>query len=105
MSTDASAEELARKKEEETEKAQQEMKELEESDELPSDLSGWPGGAAKYETYGSDDDAYGEGATAKLGPSDLKRHRDGSVEVDGQKVDNPDDYRGEPIKGGLPTDD
>ena len=76
MSTDASAEELAREKEEETEKAQQEMKELEEADELPSDLSEWPGGAAKYETYGSDDDAYGEGATAKLGPADLKRRKD-----------------------------
>jgi hypothetical protein len=105
MSTDASAEELARKKEEETEQAQAEMKELEEADELPSDLAEWPGGAAKYETYGADDDAYGDGATGKLGPPDLKRHKDGSVEVDGEKVDNPDDYKGEPIKGGLPTDD
>jgi hypothetical protein len=105
MSTDASAEELARKKEEETEQAQKEMKELEEADELPSDLSEWPSGPAKYETYGSDDDAYGEGATAKLGPANLTRHKDGSVEVDGKPVDNPDDYKGEPIKGGLPTDD
>lgn len=105
MSTDASAEELARKKEDESEKAQEEMKELEERDELPSDLSEWPGGAAKYETFGKDDDAYGKGATAKLGPPDLKRHPDGSVEVDGEIVDNPDDYKGEPIKGGLPTDD
>ena len=105
MSTDVSAEELARKKEEETEKAKEQMKELETGDGLPSDLSEWPGGAAKYETFGSDDDAYGEGATAKLGPPDLKRHKDGSVEVNGEKVDNPDDYKGEPIKGGLPTDD
>ena len=104
MSTDASAEELAREKEEETEKAQERMKELEEGD-LPSDLSEWPSDAAKYETFGSGDDAYGEGATAKLGPADLKRHKDGSVEIDGKKVDNPDDYKGEPIKGGLPTDD
>lgn len=105
MSTDASPEELARKKEEETEQAQAEMKKLEEADELPSDLSEWPDGAAMYETFGSGDAAYGEGATAKLGPADLKRHKDGSVEVDGKKVDNPDDYKGEPIKGGLPTDD
>jgi hypothetical protein len=105
MSTDASAEELARKKEEETEEAKEEMKKLEEGDELPSDLSEWPGGAAKYETYGAGDDAYGEGATAKLGPADLKRYKDGSVVIDGEKVDNPDDYKGEPIKGGLPTDD
>ena len=104
MSTDASAEELAQKKEEESEKAQEEMKELEESDELPGDLSEWPGGPAKYETFGKDDDAYGEGATSKLGPANLKRHSDGSVEVDGKKVDNPDDYKGEPIQGGVPVD-
>ena len=105
MSTDASAQELARKKEEESEKAQEEMQGLEKSDELPTDLAEWPGGPAKYETYGAGDDAYGDGATAKLGPPNLKRHSDGSVEVDGKKVDNPDDYKGEPIKGGLPTDD
>jgi hypothetical protein len=104
MSDDSSAQELARKKEEESEQAQKEMKELEEGD-LPTDLEGWPSGPAKYETYGADDDAYGEGATAKLGPADLKRRSDGSVEVDGEKVDNPDDYKGEPIKGGLPTED
>ena len=98
------AQELAQKKEKESEEAQQRMKELEEGD-LPSDLSEWPSDAAKYETYGADDDAYGEGATSKLGPPDLKRFTDGSVEVDGKKVDNPDDYKGEPIKGGLPTDD
>jgi hypothetical protein len=105
MSTDASAEELARKKEEETEEAQKEMSELEESDELPTDLAEWPGGAAKYETFGKDDDGYGDGATAKLGPADLKRLKDGTVVIDGKEVDNPDDYKGEPIAGGLPTDD
>jgi len=99
-----SAEELARKKEEETERAQEQMRELEEGD-LPTELSEWPGDAAKYETYGADDDAYGDGATAKLGPPNLERHRDGSVSIDGEKVDNPDDYKGEPIAGGLPTDD
>ena len=104
MSNGSSAQELARKKEEESEQAQQEMKELEGGD-LPTDLEGWPSGPAKYETYGADDDAYGEGATSKLGPPNLKRHKDGSVEVDGKKVDNPDDFKGEPIKGGLPTDD
>ena len=32
------------------------------------------------------------------------RHReDGSVEVKGEKVDDPDEYKGEPIPGG-PTD-
>ena len=105
MSTDASAQDLAQQKEEESEKAQEEMRKLEEGEELPGDLSEWPGGAAKYETFGKDDDAYGDGATGKLGPPGLTRHSDGSVEIDGKKVDNPDDYKGEPIKGGLPTDD
>jgi hypothetical protein len=97
---DDSAEALAQKKEKETEEAQEKMKELEEGD-LPDDIDGWPSGPAKYETFGKDDDAYGDGATAKLGPADLKRHSDGSVEVDGKKVDNPDDYKGDPIQGGL----
>jgi hypothetical protein len=100
---DDSAEELAQKKEEETEKAQEEMKKLEEGD-LPDDIDGWPSGPAKYETFGKDDDSYGDGATEKLGPPNLERHKDGSVSVDGEKVDNPDDYKGEPIAGGL-TDD
>ena len=101
---DKSAEELAQEKEEETAEAKEKMKELEEGD-LPDDIDGWPTGPAKYETFGKDDDAYGEGATAKLGPANLKRFPDGSVEVDGEKVDNPDDYKGEPIAGGLSGDD
>jgi hypothetical protein len=99
-----SAEELAQKKEEESEQAKEEIKKLEEGD-LPDDIDGWPSGPAKYETFGLDDDKYGEGATAKLGPADLKRHADGSVEIDGELVDNPDDYKGEPIAGGLPQDE
>ena len=39
--------------------------------------------------------------TEKLGPADLKRHADGSVEIDGEKVDNPDDYKGEPITAAV----
>ena len=101
---DTSAQELAQKKEKESEQAQEEMRELEKGD-LPSDLSDWPSGPAKYETYGADDDAYGEGATEKLGPANLARHKGGSVTIDGEKVDNPDDYKGEPIAGGLPSDD
>jgi hypothetical protein len=105
MSTeDNSAQELAQKKEEESEEAKEQMKKIEEGD-LPEKLEDWPGGAAKYETFGANDDAYGEGATEKLGPPNLSRHKDGSVEIDGEKVDNPDDYKGEPIAGGLPTDD
>ena len=102
---DTSAEDLAQKKEEEREKAQEEMRELEEGDDLPEGIEDWPSGPAKYETFGKDDDAYGEGATEKPGPPNLTRHKDGSVSIDGEKVDNPDDYKGEPIAGGLPTDD
>ena len=80
------------------------MRRIEEGD-LPETLEDWPSGPAKYETFGMDDAAYGEGATEKLGPPNLKRHKDGSVEINGEKVDNPDDYKGEPIAGGLPTDD
>jgi hypothetical protein len=102
--SDGSAEDLAQKKEREREQAKEEIAKLEEGD-LPSDLSEWPSGPAKYETFGMDDDGYGDGATAKLGPPNLERHKDGSVTIDGEKVDNPDDYKGEPIAGGLPTDD
>ena len=94
---DKSAQELAQEKEEETEEAQAEMQELEESDDLPQDPADWPSGPAKYETFGIDDPTYGEGATAKLGPANLERHADGSISIDGKKVDNPDDYKGEPI--------
>ena len=99
MSTEEkSSQELAREKEERSEQAKKEIEELEQADELPSDVSEWPSGPAKYETFGKDDDAYGDGATEKLGPPNLKRHADGSVSIDGEKVDNPDDYKGEPIE-------
>jgi hypothetical protein len=94
---ESSARELAKKKEEESEQAKKELKELEEADELPADPSDWPSGAAKYETFGLDDDAYGDGVTEKLGPANLERHEDGSISIDGEKVDNPEDYKGEPI--------
>ena len=77
------------------------LKDLE--DDPPKDLKDWPSDERKYETFGKDDDAYGDGATAKLGPPNLERHKDGSVSIDGKKVDNPDDYKADPIPGG-PTD-
>ena len=89
--------------EKENEAAREEMKELEKADELPTNPSEWPGGKAKFLTFAHDsDEPYGEGPTEKLGPS-LAHHDDGSVSIDGEKVDNPDDYKGEPIPGG-PTD-
>jgi hypothetical protein len=84
--------------------AREEMRRLEEADELPSDPKEWPDGDAKFLTFDNvSPEPYGEGATAKLGPSDVEHHPDGSVSVGGEKVDNPEDYKGDPIPGG-PTD-
>jgi hypothetical protein len=103
--SEKSSEELAREKEEQSEQAKKEIEELERADELPADISEWPSGPAKYETFGKDDDAYGEGATEKLGPANLERHADGSVSIDGEKVDNPDDYKGDPIVAAMDRDE
>jgi hypothetical protein len=78
------------------------MRKLEAGD-APADLVDWPSDSAMYKTYGADDQPYGEGLTANLGPSDLARHADGSVSIKGQKVDNPADYKGDAVPGG-PTD-
>src|SRR5919108_5130165 len=76
-------------------RAQQRMKELEEQDELPSDLEEWPSDEAKYVTFGGaeGDHSYEEGPEKKLGPSELERHEDGSVSIEGEKVDDPDEYK------------
>ena len=39
-----------------------------------------------------------------LGPSSLRHHPDGTVTIAGEEVDDPDEYKGEPIPGG-PTDE
>jgi hypothetical protein len=44
-----------------------------------------------------------EQETQKLGPSSLRHHEDGSVTIEGEQVDDPDEYKGEPISGG-PSD-
>src|SRR3954454_1852188 len=82
---------------------EQEMKEVEENP--PDKLEDWPEGKAKYKTFGGPEaeSGYGEGPTEKLGPADLQHHEDGSVTIEGEKVDTPEDYKGEPIPGG-PTD-
>ena len=83
------------------ERAAEEMREFEKADEVPRDLSDWPSGKAKYITYGeADDEAYGEGATGKLGPAEVAHHEDGTVTVAGEKAD-PADHKGEPIKSGV----
>src|SRR3954452_9349970 len=68
-------------------------------------LKDWPDDERKYETFGGPegDHGYEEGPEAKLGPSGLRHREDGSVEIDGDEVDDPDEYKGDPIPGG-PTD-
>ena len=79
------------------------MKEIEENP--PEKLEDWPQGKAKYETYGGPEGEHGyhEGPEQKLGPSSLRHHEGGEVEIEGEKVDNPDEYKTDPIPGG-PTD-
>src|ERR671929_1688030 len=86
------------------EEAKRQMQELEEGDP-PGDLEDWPGGKAKYQTYGGPEgeSGYDEGPTAKLGPSSLRHHEDGSVTIEGEEVDDPEEYKGDPIPGG-PSD-
>jgi len=86
---------------ESSEDAQEEMRRFEAQDEVPKDLQEWPDGKAKNITFaGGEDEPYGEGLTAKLGPP-LEYHEDGSVTIDGEKVDNPEDYKGEPIESPI----
>jgi hypothetical protein len=95
----------AQEKEEEREEARDKVKELEEGDP-PSDLEDWPDDAAKYETFGGPEGEHGyhEGPEEeKLGPSSLRHGEDGSVKIAGEEVDDPDEYKGDPIPGG-PTD-
>jgi hypothetical protein len=94
----------AQAKEEEREKAREKMEEIEENP--PENLEDWPDDAAKYETFGGPegDHSYEEGPETKLGPSSLRHHESGEVTIEGEEVDDPDQYKGEPIPGG-PTDE
>jgi hypothetical protein len=98
--THAKAEEA----EERREQAREKMEQIEK--DPPEKLEDWPDDAAKYETFGGSEDGdsvYDEKLEEALGEHSVRHHDDGSVEVKGKKVDNPDDYKGEPIPGG-PTD-
>jgi hypothetical protein len=89
--------------EETEEDLDQQMKKLEE--DPPDKLEDWPDGKLKYRTMGGSeqDSGYEDGPTSKLGPAEVRYHEDGTVTVKGEEVDNPDDFKGEPIPGG-PTD-
>ncbi|MEA2273003.1 MAG: hypothetical protein QOI98_1711 [Solirubrobacteraceae bacterium] len=94
----------ARKAAEEEEQAKKKVKELEE--DPPEKLEDWPDDKAKYETFGGAEgnESYEESVTSKLGPSSLRFKEDGGVVIEGEEVDDPDKYKGEPIPGG-PTDE
>lgn len=66
------------------------------AEDPPEKLEDWPAGQAKYKTFGGPEEgghSYEEGPERKLGPSSLRRHEDGSVSIEGEKVENPDDYK------------
>jgi hypothetical protein len=67
----------------------------------PEDLGEWPRGKAMYLSFGGaeGEQGYEEGPAQQMGPSSLRHHTDGSVEVKGEKVDNPEDYKGEKSVG------
>jgi len=74
-------------------------------DDPPQNLEDWPQGKAKYETFGGPEGEHGyhEGPEENLGPSSVRHLEDGRVTVAGEEVDNPDEYKSEPVPGG-PTD-
>ena len=90
----------AQEQEKEVEAAKEELSALEEGDP-PENLEDWPSGRAKYLTYGGPEGTagYDEGPTAKLGPSSLEHHEDGKVTIEGEEVDNPEEYKAdEPVR-------
>ena len=100
-----SAAERAKEKDEAWEKGREKVAELEEMDDPPTDLKEWPDDEAKYITYGGGegDHGYDEGPEKKLGPSSLERHEDGSITIEGEEVDNPDDYKADPVEAAVDT--
>jgi hypothetical protein len=99
------AQDAAQQEQQDVERAKEEMHELEQGDP-PEKLEDWPDGKAKYITYGGPEGTagYDEGPTQKLGPSSLEHHEDGSVTIEGEQVDDPGEYKTDPIPG-SPADD
>jgi hypothetical protein len=81
------------------EEIERRMKELEE--DPPEKLEDWPKERdLRMQTFGGREGTHGydEGIEQKLGPSDLRHHEDGSVTIEGEEVDDPEQYKGEPIR-------
>ena len=103
---DMDASEKAQKEEKERDEAKETMEKL-EKEGAPEKLEDWPTDKAKYETFGGaeGEHSYHEGPEEEqLGPSSLRHHEDGGVSIAGKDVDDPDDYKSDPIPGG-PTDE
>jgi hypothetical protein len=103
---DMSASEKAQKEEEEREEAKEKMEKF-EKEGAPDNIEDWPTDKAKYETFGGPEGehSYAEGPEEEqLGPSSLRHHEDGKVSIAGEEVDDPDEYKSDPIPGG-PTDE
>lgn len=83
------------------EQLDEEMQRIEQ--DPPEKLEDWPDGAAKYKTFGGPegDHSYEEGPERQLGPSGLRRHEDGSVTVDGEEVENPEEHKRESLEDPL----
>ena len=83
------------------EELDQQMRQIEK--DPPEDLEDWPGGAAKYKTFGGPegDHSYEEGPERQLGPSGLRRHDDGSVTVEGEEVEHPEEFKRESLEDPL----
>jgi hypothetical protein len=68
--------EEARASEDRYDEGRDEIRKLEQADEVPMDPREWPGGKARYLTFGGgegrSDDAFGDGVMAKLGPGDVQ---------------------------------
>jgi hypothetical protein len=103
---DMSASEKAQREEEEREEAKEKMRKFEEEG-APDKLEDWPTDKSKYETFGGSEGqhSYAEGPEEEqLGPSSLRHHEDGRVSIAGEEVDDPEEYKSDPIPGG-PTDE
>src|SRR4051794_4196196 len=84
----------AQEAEEKFEAAKEKMEKLEENP--PEKLEDWPDDAAKYQTFGGSEDGestYDEQHEEALGQHSVRHHDDGSVEVKGEKVDDPDEFK------------
>ena len=103
MDDSSKAHDQAKESAEADEQAEEKVRALE--GDLPKDLDDWPDDEAKYKTLGGPEGetGYADGPTAELGEADVRHLEDGTVTVGGEKVDDPEKYKGDPIPGG-PTD-